>query len=75
MPKHMLINEEIDSFLADYAEANGYTYILGTSSQTKAVLYGKESLDLTNEVIEALNAQYQQQEKSDTAAEEPVPVN
>ena len=69
------INAEIDEFLADYAEANGYTYILGTSSQTKSVLYGKEALDLTDEIIEALNAQYEDDQKTDAPAEESTPVN
>lgn len=53
------INEEIDEFLVTYAEANGYQFILGSSEQTKSVMYGQESLNITDELIEALNGQYQ----------------
>ena len=69
------INEEIESFVTNYAETNGYAYILGTSSQTKTVLYGKEGLDLTDEIIEALNAQYKSDDKSDASEETSAPVN
>ena len=53
------INEEIDEFLATYAQANGYQFILGSSEQTKSVMYGQESFNITDEVIDALNEQYQ----------------
>jgi outer membrane protein len=80
------INEDIEAFLASYAKSNGYTYILGTSATTKSVLYGEESLDITEQVLDALNADYDGKEaeaetKPDTGAEEeaskeePAPVN
>jgi len=53
------INEAIESFLSDYAKTNGYSYILGTSNQTKSVYYGDESLNVTEAVITALNENYQ----------------
>jgi len=53
------INDDIESFLTDYGQSKGYTYILGSSMQTKSVLYGKESLNITDEVIEALNSDYE----------------
>jgi len=53
-----IINDEIGSFLSEYAETHGFTYILGTSSQTKTVMYGDETLNITKEVIEALNEGY-----------------
>ena len=52
------INEEIDSFLASYAKKNGFDFILGTSDLTKSVLYGDESLDVTDELLSALNDNY-----------------
>ena len=52
------INEEIEDFVADYAKKNGYSYILGTSEQTRAVLYGDSKTDLTDEILEALNDEY-----------------
>ena len=53
-----IINEDIESFLTDYAKQKGLTYILGTSKQTKSVLYGDKTLDITEEVIDALNDDY-----------------
>jgi len=50
-----MINEAIEGFLSEYAQSNGFSYILGTSDQTKSVLYGEESLDITDAIIEALN--------------------
>jgi outer membrane protein len=82
------INDDIETFLAKYAQSKGYTYILGSSSQTKSVLYGEESLDITDEVIEALNGDYESKNTEEvstteeapateeaTATEEPAPVN
>ena len=66
------INEKIDEFVADYAKKNGFTYILGTSSQTKTVLYGDAKSDLTDVILEALNASYKKnnsEEKSEEAIE------
>ena len=53
-----VINEDIESFLKNYAKSKGLTYILGTSKQTRAVLYGEKTLDITEEVIDALNDDY-----------------
>ncbi len=63
------INETIEDFVADYAKANGYTYILGTTDQTKAVLYGENSKDLTDIMIEALNDDYKANSKRDNTQE------
>ena len=52
------INEDIQDFVTDYAKSNGYTYILGNSEQTRAVMYGASTNDLTDELLEALNDQY-----------------
>lgn len=69
------INEEIDTFLETYAKSNGYTYILGSSDQTKSVLYGEESMNVTDAVIDALNENYEEEEPAENAEEvisEPV---
>lgn len=63
------INEEIQDFVADYAKKNGYSYILGTSQQTKAVLYGDSKTDITDEVLEALNDEYKNGTKEASKAE------
>ncbi len=80
------INEDIEDFLASYGKSNGYTYILGTSATTKSVLYGDESLDITDQVLDALNADYdskatasetktETKTEAEATTEEPAPVN
>lgn len=76
------INEEVEEFVASYAKSNGFTFVLGTSEQTKSVLYGDESLNITDKVITALNAEYESkspaeegEESTEKKAEEPTPVN
>jgi len=56
---------EIDSviskvkvFVKEYGKNNGYTYILGTSDNAASVLYGAEENDLSQIMIDALNAKY-----------------
>ena len=57
-------NKEIDSvlkkvkeFVGDYGKANGYTFILG-KNEAGSVMYGEEAQDLTQTIIDALNADY-----------------
>jgi len=52
------INESIEDFVEDYAKTNSFSYILGTSQQTKSVLYGDSKSDLTDIILEALNDSY-----------------
>ncbi|MEO8932953.1 MAG: OmpH family outer membrane protein [Xanthomarina sp.] len=55
---------QIDSLISkvkksvkEYGEKNGYTYIFG-SNDAGSVMYGKESNDLTQRILEALNNDY-----------------
>ena len=41
----------------EYGKTNGYTYIYG-SNDAGSVMYGKEELDITESVLEYLNASY-----------------
>ncbi len=63
------INETVADFVKDYAKANSYSYILGTSDQTKAVLYGETTLDVTDAVLEALNDAYKKDKPVEKANE------
>lgn len=45
----------VRAFVKDYGEKNGYSYILG-SNEAGSVMYGKESQDVTQEILDALNA-------------------
>jgi len=49
---------KVKSFVKEYGKNNGYAYILGTSDNAASVLYGKEENDLSQIMIDALNANY-----------------
>ena len=52
---------KVKDFVKEYGKANGYTYILGTSDASSSVMYGKEENDLSQEIIDALNADYKKE--------------
>ncbi len=64
------INESIEDFVEDYAKANGYSYILGTSKQTKSVLYGDSKSDITDIILEELNDVYKDDKPVSKTTEE-----
>jgi len=66
--KMLEIDEVIVDFVEDYAKENNYTYIFGTSEQTKSVLYGKSEDDLTDIILEALNDSYKKDKSSDSSS-------
>lgn len=47
---------KVKNFVKDYGAKNGYTYILGTSEASSSVMYGTETNDITQIIIDALNA-------------------
>ncbi len=51
------LTDDIEKFVAGYAKQNGYNIILGTSG-SGTVMYGDDTLNVTKEVIEKLNADY-----------------
>jgi outer membrane protein len=66
-------NAEMDSlvktvkdFVKSYGKDNGYTFIYG-SNESGNILYGKEELDITEEVTQALNAKYPVKSDEDTS--------
>jgi len=50
------IDKKVDSLIATYAKSKGYSFILGTSPSTKSIVYGDKTMNITDEVIEALNS-------------------
>lgn len=67
--------KQVDDYIKKYAQENGYSFILGTTRQTNAILYGEEKANITKAVIESLNAQYVSGTVgSEAAAETPKPV-
>lgn len=51
---------KVKNFVHDYGKQNGYTYILGTSDAAASVLYGTDENDLSQTIIDALNAKYKE---------------
>ncbi len=51
------IIKDVEKFIKDYGKKNAYDYIFATSS-VPSVVYAKDSYDITNEMIKALNATY-----------------
>lgn len=48
---------QINSFVKTYAEAHGYTVVLGTT-QSGNILYASDAVDITNQVLKGLNESY-----------------
>lgn len=48
---------QIDEFIKEYAQKKGYKIVMGTTNSGN-VLYGDESLDITDELLDALNKNY-----------------
>jgi len=48
------IVENVKKFIKEYGKKNGYTYIYG-DTETSNILYGKEELDITDQVLKELN--------------------
>lgn len=48
---------QINAFVENYAKEHGYTLIFGTTSSGN-ILYGKDNMDITEEILKALNANY-----------------
>lgn len=55
----------IKKFIADYGKEKGLDYIFATGDAV-SILYGKESYDLTDEMIKLLNDKYSNKSKTDT---------
>jgi outer membrane protein len=52
--------KKIKDFVKAYGTKNGYEYILG-SNEGGSVMFGKENNDLTQTLLDALNAEYKKQ--------------
>lgn len=48
---------QINSFIESYGKKEGYTIIVGTTA-AGSLLYGSEQVDITNQILEALNKNY-----------------
>ena len=55
--------DKVAEFLKGYAKEKGYKMVLTYSKANPTVLYADESLDVTKEVVEGLNAAYKKEGK------------
>ncbi|MCF7559579.1 OmpH family outer membrane protein [Sabulilitoribacter multivorans] len=52
------IISKVKRFENEYGKTNGYSFIIGTSDAASTVLYGSEENDLTQIILDSLNAKY-----------------
>src|SRR5690606_17247679 len=60
---------KVKDFVADYGKKNDYTYIFG-SNESANIMYAKEGLDITDEVLEELNEGIEVEAEADTEVAE-----
>lgn len=54
------INEEVATYVEEYASSNGYQIVFGTLG-TETVIYGEDKLNITQEVLSELNRLYSEE--------------
>ncbi|GAA4280225.1 OmpH family outer membrane protein [Gaetbulibacter aestuarii] len=52
------IIQKVRRYEKAYGKRHGYTFVLGTTDATSTVLYGDEQYDLTQTILDSLNADY-----------------
>lgn len=52
---------KVKDYVREYGKENGYTYIFG-SNESANIMYAKDGLDITEEILEKLNAGYKKTE-------------
>jgi outer membrane protein len=57
MEKNAIINNEVSTYFRQYSQEKGIDYILAIG-QGSPVIYANDSLDVTNDVVQALNSEY-----------------
>ncbi|MGA9637361.1 OmpH family outer membrane protein [Flavobacterium sp.] len=58
----------VKKFIKAYGKKNGYTYIYGTGD-VASILYAEDKLDITKDIIKALNDKYKATDKKEEKAE------
>lgn len=51
------VNDRLNEYIKAFAEENGYDYVLGSSGQGN-IMYAKETLNVTDKLIEYINKKY-----------------
>ncbi|MDT0689616.1 OmpH family outer membrane protein [Salegentibacter sp. F188] len=52
------IVKKVKNYVQEYGEENGYTYIFGSNDSANSIMFAKDGKDLTQEILEKLNAEY-----------------
>ena len=52
---------KVKEYVKEYGKENNYTYIFG-SNESANIMYAKDGLDITEEILEKLNESYKKQE-------------
>lgn len=55
------LQSRVQKFLETYAASKGIDYVVNYQPSTQFILYGSEAYDITNEVVNGLNQEYQQE--------------
>lgn len=55
------IVDKVKGYVKDYGKKNNYTYIFG-SNESANIMYAKEGLDITQQILEELNKGYETKE-------------
>lgn len=63
------VQENVKAFLKEYNEEYDFTYVLAYSNDAGGILLGDPALDITRDVVQALNDKYDQ-EQAEKEAEE-----
>lgn len=58
--KNDTLIKKVKDFVKDYGKTNGYSFILG-SNEAGSVMFGEDTSDLTQTMLDALNAAYKKQ--------------
>jgi outer membrane protein len=56
--KNALVQREISDFFKEYAKGKNLNYVLAYTSSAGSVLFANDSLDVTRQLVNALNAKY-----------------
>ena len=60
---NLILNDSINSFLKIYNKDKKYSMILSTTSGLGTLLYADETYNITDEIVEGLNARYNPEKK------------
>lgn len=61
--KNLEARKELDAFMEEYKKGKEIDYIFGYSSVIQTIVYGNDSLDITDEVLKGLNERYEQKKQ------------